>query len=537
MTTEKPIQISPSKKEKLVFYEDKCSKMEITLTYQGKTEIIFINNKESISSIKENIYNIFYPIQGKFQLIYKGKDISPFEDIPLYKYFKNLMKISIQIEPLLSQKEINNNMYKNFNYSVNQSLQDISLLDKNELSNAQQNQIGANVQKIQNRLICNECNEKIIKSFCRNCGLFLCINCAEKYSSPHHNHLLIQVNISQIEKSAKNYKNLVLKEFFDINKKFDEYIYKKNKKSLEKKQEEINKEEYKQTENTNEDNQEKNHISINNLETNSENLNIKSNTKEENKTDNNNLVTEQIIKEENNENKEGEKEENLDEKKEEKNEELKEENKDDLKEEKTEEKKEEEKKEEEKKEEEKKEEEKKEEIKYEIKDERGNMTEEKENKSKENNSENKKEINDNNIELNEEEKRLKSYNDWLNILNGKIEALGEKMNNIEVQNLNKDFNFNEEEDNYQLTLKKIQKINGEKNNKDLETLFNEMHDLDDNIKKIDSNFEQYLNNSEGTKETNKIYKHLNKSLDNIINKLIKDFDTNDKAKENYYENI
>ena len=102
---------SPSKKvankEKFVHYDDKCSKLEIVLSYNGRNETISIDNKQNISSIKEKIYILFYPIQGKFQLIYKNKDISPFEDIPLYKYFKNLMKVSMTIQ-LVSSPETQN---------------------------------------------------------------------------------------------------------------------------------------------------------------------------------------------------------------------------------------------------------------------------------------------------------------------------------------------------------------------------------------------------------------------------------------------
>ena len=47
--------------------------------------------------------------------------------------------------------------------------------------------------------------------------------CAEKYSSPHRDHLIISVNISQIGKSANSYKLLVNKECYLTEKKFDEY--------------------------------------------------------------------------------------------------------------------------------------------------------------------------------------------------------------------------------------------------------------------------------------------------------------------------
>lgn len=369
---------SPTKKK--VYYDDKCSKLEILLTYNGRNETVSIDNKENLSSIKDKVYNIFYPIQGKFQLIYKNKDISPFEDIPLYKYFKNLMKVSITINPISSTNK--NILSKNASNSFNSSFQDVTVIDKNEMSlgNMNQSQI-SNAQNIlieKDRMICNECQNKLINCFCRNCNLFLCKNCSEKYSSSHRVHSMVPINVSQIEKSAKSYKEIVSKECFNSGKKFEEYN--------------------------------------NSLNTNSNNNEI---ANEENE--------------------------------------------------------------------------------------------------------------------NEGEKKDKNDVDgWLNNMNAKIESLSETMTKSDEVNANTNFTLQDEENNYDNLLKKLQKINADKNNKDLETIFNEMHEMDLNIKTIDSNLEQCINNSENSKTNNKLLKDLNKNLDNIINKLVKSLD---KSNENSIDNI
>ena len=363
---------SPTKKK--VYYDDKCSKLEILLTYNGRNETVSIDNKENLSSIKDKVYNIFYPIQGKFQLIYKNKDISPFEDIPLYKYFKNLMKVSIIINPISSTNK--NIMSKNASNSFNTSFQDVTVIDKNEMSlgNVNQSQI-SNAQNIlieKDRMICNECQNKLINCFCRNCSLFLCKNCSEKYSSPHRVHSMVPINVSQIEKSAKSYKEIVSKECFNSGKKLEEY-----------------------------------NNSINN--SNNENVN----------------------------------------------------------------------------------------------------------------------------EVNEEKKEKKDIDGWLNDMNAKIESLGETMTKSDEINANTNFTLQDEESNYDNLFKKLQKINAEKSNKDLETFFNEMHEMDLNIKTIDSNLDQCINNSENSKTNNKLLKDLNKNLDSIINKLVKSLDkTNDNSIDN-----
>ena len=385
-------------KEKFVYYDDKCSKLEILLSYNGRNETILIDNKQNISSIKEKIYILFYPIQGKFQLMYKNKDISPFEDIPLYKYFKNLMKVSITIQPI-SSTETANLLSNNINNTFNNSFQESTAIDKNEISLGNTNQSQSQINNNQNKMLCNDCHNKLISYFCRNCNLFLCKICTEKYSSPHRAHSTISINVSQIEKSAKNYKDIVSKECFMSGKKFEEY--KRN----------------------------------NNIMITSNNNEVNNNVNEINNIINNNN----------------------------------------------------------------------------------------ENENENQNSEKK------------EEKR--DIDGWLNDMNTKIENLGEIFSKNDEVNANTNFTLQDEENNYDILLKKIQKINAEKNTKDLETIFNEMHEIDLNIKTIDSNLEQCINNSENSKSNNKILKDLNKNLDNIINKLVKSIDLTGKTNENSIDNI
>ena len=371
--------------KKFVYYDDKCSKLEIVLSYNGKKETISIDNKENISSIKEKIYILFYPIQGQFLLMYKNKDISPFEDIPLYKYFKNLMKVSITIEPISST------IIQNQNNSFNNSFKDL-IIGKNEtsLENANQSQLPL-VQK--DRMLCNDCHNKLINYFCRNCNLFLCKNCSEKYSSLHRNHSKVIINVSQIEKSAKNYKEIVSKECFLSGKKVEEYN---------------------RNNNNNIGNNENNNNKVNEL---------------------NNIIN--------------------------------------------------------------------------------------------NNNENEKQ---------NEKKEKRDVDGWLNDINNKIEDLAEIYSKNDEINISTNFTVQNEESNYDILLKKLQKINAEKT-KDLETIFNEMNEIDLSIKTIDGNLDQCLNNSENSKSNNKLLKDLNKNLDNILNKLVKSMNLSEKSNENSIDNI
>ena len=456
-----PTLKSPKKNKKNVLYNDKCSKLEVTLTFNGKTEIIFVDNKKNISTIRDMVYNIFYPIQGKFQLIYKLKDISPFEDIPLYKYFKNLMKISITVNPINPQNFLQKNELSTFN----KSLQDVTEIDKNEASFGAENQ--SQINNTQNpllekdRLLCNDCHTEIITNFCRNCNLFLCKFCSEKYSSPHHDHLIANINVADIEKSAKNYKDIVNKDCFITGKKFEEYkeIFKDIINKYNNNDKEIN-----------EENINDNFIN-NDINSNLENINNMINQDNEN---NNN----------------------------------------------------------------------KEENKKELDEEKNNIEniQEKENNNLENNKENniKENENANVINNNKKEKEKRDIRDvdkWLSDMEEKIEKLADSLSKNNGSNSSEsNINLRDMENNYDYTYKKVQKINAEKNQKNLESIFNEMHELDLNIRNIDNNLTQCLNNSDANKINGKILKKLNQDLDNTIKKLMKNADIKGKVLDNGLKN-
>ena len=456
-----PTLKSPKKNKKNVLYNDKCSKLEVTLTFNGKTEIIFVDNKKNISNIRDMVYNIFYPIQGKFQLIYKLKDISPFEDIPLYKYFKNLMKISITVNPINPQNFLQKNELSTFN----KSLQDVTEIDKNEASFGAENQ--SQINNTQNpllekdRLLCNDCHTEIITNFCRNCNLFLCKFCSEKYSSPHHDHLIASINVADIEKSAKNYKDIVNKDCFITGKKFEEYkeIFKDIINKYNNNGKEIN-----------EENINDNFIN-NDINSNLENINNMINQDNEN---NNN----------------------------------------------------------------------KEENKKELDEENNNIEniQEKENNNLENNKENNIKENENTNVINnnkkEKEKRdIRDVDKWLSDMEEKIEKLADSLSKNNGSNSSEsNINLRDMENNYDYTYKKVQKINAEKNQKNLESIFNEMHELDLNIRNIDNNLTQCLNNSDVNKINGKILKKLNQDLDNTIKKLMKNADIKGKILDNGLKN-
>ena len=185
-------------------YEESYTKFNLTLIYNNINSTVKVNNNKPIVYIREIAYNIFYPINGKIQLIYRNKDLTPFEQIPIIQYFKNLNKATIIIKPL-----------NEINLEVN-----LSNLDKSNLKTNETEII--DIEKTdKNRMMCVDCKNTFIYYYCRNCNCFLCRNCKERYDSFHFNHKSCIINPENLTECMRLYiKNLheemaVLKRDFD----------------------------------------------------------------------------------------------------------------------------------------------------------------------------------------------------------------------------------------------------------------------------------------------------------------------------------
>ena len=173
-------------------YEEAYTKFNLTLIYNNKNTTVKVNNNKPIVYIREIAYNIFYPINGKIQLIYRNKDLTPFEQIPIIQYFKNLNKATIIIKPL-------NEIYLESK---------ITDLDK---SNSKVNETEIiDIEKTdKNRMMCVDCKNTFIYYYCRNCNCLLCRNCKERYDSFHFNHKSCIINPENLTECMRLYiKNL-----------------------------------------------------------------------------------------------------------------------------------------------------------------------------------------------------------------------------------------------------------------------------------------------------------------------------------------
>ena len=254
------------------------SSIEFTLIKDNNKYIVNIPNIKTISAIKEECYNLFYPIRGKFKIFFRNKDLMPFIEVPIYQYFKNLTKANIvvvieneeqiinednnnninnnetennndnndnekkqyetDINNINNNNNNNNNINNNLNISMNlpkPNYNDITILNQsniNPINHLNKSMENPNKKNNIGRLICIDCKNNIINYFCRDCNIFLCSNCVEKFDSFHNNHNTLKISYEDIPNSAKKYKKIIEIETNDLEKKFENFEIKKKEINL-----------------------------------------------------------------------------------------------------------------------------------------------------------------------------------------------------------------------------------------------------------------------------------------------------------------
>ena len=255
------------------------SSIEFTLIKDNKKYIINIPNIKTISAIKEECYNLFYPIRGKFKIFFRNKDLMPFIEVPIYQYFKNLTRANIIVvieneEQIINEDNNNinnnetelnnnnndndnnnnkhyetdinnlknnkNNINNNNNLNVTMNLpksnyNDITILNQssiNPINHLNKSMENPNKKNNASRLLCIDCKKNIINYFCRDCNIFLCSNCVEKFDSFHNNHNTLKISYEDIPNSAKKYKKIIEIETNDLEKKFENFETRKKEINL-----------------------------------------------------------------------------------------------------------------------------------------------------------------------------------------------------------------------------------------------------------------------------------------------------------------
>ena len=166
------------------------SKMKFTLVYNDSTILISIPRNKTISALRAESYNIFHP-KGKFSLIYKNRDLTPYSDTFIGKYFSSLKHVHILIRDKIHG-------------SLSKSSSLPSLINAEHLT-----------QSKRALTKCSICANAQIGFFCRECCVFLCKHCRSIKTNKHYCHRTVTLYPEDLNKSAMLYKEIIKGELIE----------------------------------------------------------------------------------------------------------------------------------------------------------------------------------------------------------------------------------------------------------------------------------------------------------------------------------
>jgi len=243
----------------------KC--IEINFEYEG--QIITIKEKpyKTIDYIKEKAINKIINLPQNIHFYYLGKDISEFGSKKIGDYFNHKEKVTIKMKPYDNSLFSNSprNIIHNFNQNVNlinykeplidgggrrqksmgtfknqKEIKIVKLIGLNKkkinddfnnsifprnrsesnlpvLQSISLNSHSNNLKVINNKKLKNvnlkdiewpcSCGRHNASEYCRNCKKFICFEC--RTEQKHKNHLIIHLNMYNLEENVKNYGKLI----------------------------------------------------------------------------------------------------------------------------------------------------------------------------------------------------------------------------------------------------------------------------------------------------------------------------------------
>ena len=224
---------------------DSLQKVNINMVFYGDNITISMQRDKPIDLIYRSAYDYFKP-HGKIKLYYKNRELTPFLNYTIGKYFKKLKNIDILVKDTSKMDNMFDNqllLNSNFNFdnlnklnsnNQNQSnKQNITSPKKNSKSNLPQNQRAMT--------FCWDCKKFPINIFCRDCGAFICKYCRMDLENAHYSHRTITLYPENLAKSANLYKNVLIEDLNEVEK----INMNRNKINEEKKEININIEEKK----------------------------------------------------------------------------------------------------------------------------------------------------------------------------------------------------------------------------------------------------------------------------------------------------
>ena len=201
---------------------DSLQKVNVNLVFYGDNITINIQRDKPIDLIYRSAYDYFKP-HGKIKLYYKNKELTPFLNYTIGKYFKKLKNIDILVKDSSRMDNTFDNqllLNSNFNLEHLNKLNSSNTLQINKtIATNIQNKTKTNLPQNQRAMtFCWDCKKFPINIFCRDCGAFVCKYCRMDLENAHYSHRTVTLYPENLAKSANLYKNILIEDLNEVEK-------------------------------------------------------------------------------------------------------------------------------------------------------------------------------------------------------------------------------------------------------------------------------------------------------------------------------
>ena len=225
---------------------DSLQKVNVNLVFYGDNITISIQRDKPIDLIYRSAYE-YFKLHGKVKLYYKNRELTPFLNYTIGKYFKKLKNIDILVKDSSRMDNMFDNqllLNSNFNFEQLNKLNSSNnkIQSNKSLINSPNNSSKSVLTQNQRAMtFCWDCKKFPINIFCRDCGAFICKYCRMDLENAHYSHRTITLYPENLAKSANLYKNVLIEDVNEVEK----INMNRNKANEEKKEINVNIEEKK----------------------------------------------------------------------------------------------------------------------------------------------------------------------------------------------------------------------------------------------------------------------------------------------------
>ena len=215
---------------------DSLQRVNVNLVFYGDNITFSIQRDKPIDEIYRSAYD-YFKIHGKVKLYYKNKELTPYLNYSIAKYFNKLKNIDILVKD-------SSRMDNTFDYQLlqnsNYNLERLNKINSNNdfqisknIANTVQNQNKTNLPQNQRSMtFCWDCKKFPINIFCRDCCAFICKYCRMDLENAHYSHRTVTLYPENLAKSANLYKTILLADLNEV-EKINMNINKYNEKNKE----------------------------------------------------------------------------------------------------------------------------------------------------------------------------------------------------------------------------------------------------------------------------------------------------------------